>query len=143
LIAAHLFPDSFRHPRLQARLPIWLLLLSSLSLVASCRKEIQTKPAEPPAQVATKKSSLEVPMPVVGKPYPGKGIVTFISLKEGWIEINHEAIEGLMPAMQMEWSVKDQALLRNVRVGDKVDFVVVETGKGEIITALNPVTPPK
>lgn len=80
-------------------------------------------------------------LPIVGKPYPGKGIVTIINLKEGWIEVNHEAIEGLMPAMQMEWFVKNKSQLRTVHVGDKVDFVVVETGSGEIITDLKPAKP--
>ena len=72
----------------------------------------------------------------MGKPYPARGIITLINFKEGWVEINHEDIEGLMPAMEMEWSVKDRSLLQNVNVGDKVEFVVVETGKGEIITEL-------
>jgi protein SCO1/2 len=72
----------------------------------------------------------------VGKPYPGRGVITIVNVKEGWVEINHEDIQGLMPAMQMEWWVKDRALLRNVKVGDKVEFVVVETGHGEFITEL-------
>jgi Cu/Ag efflux protein CusF len=67
---------------------------------------------------------------------------SIINRREGWVEINHEAIEGLMPAMQMEWSVKDRSLLRNVRVGDKVEFVVVETGKGEIIAEMKRVKTP-
>jgi len=41
-----------------------------------------------------------------------------------------------MPAMQMEFWVKDRSLLRNIRVSDKVDFVIVETGKGEFLTAI-------
>ena len=41
-----------------------------------------------------------------------------------------------MPAMEMEWWVKDRSLLKSVQVGDKVDFTVVETGKGEFITEL-------
>jgi Cu/Ag efflux protein CusF len=43
----------------------------------------------------------------------------------------------------MEWTVKDKAQLRTVSVGDKVDFVVVETGSGEIITDLKPAKPTK
>lgn len=77
-----------------------------------------------------------MPLPVVGKPYPGRGVVTIINPKEGWVEINHEDIEGLMPAMQMEWSVKDRSLLQKIKVGNKVEFVVVETGSGEIITEM-------
>ena len=77
-----------------------------------------------------------MPEVVVGKPYPGRGVVTIINIKEAWVEIDHEDIEGLMPAMQMEFWVKDRSLLRNIRVGDKVDFVIVETGKGEFLTAI-------
>ena len=80
---------------------------------------------------------MSFPTPVVGKPYPGIGIVTLINKKEGWIEINHEEIVDLMPPMVMEWHVKDPALLNRVKVGDKVNFVVVETGTGEIITDLS------
>lgn len=84
-----------------------------------------------------------MPTPIVGKPYPAKGVVTIVNLKEGWVEINHEEIEGLMPAMQMEWPVKPRSLMKSIRVGDKVEFTVVETGKGEIITAIKtvPATP--
>ena len=59
-----------------------------------------------------------------------------INKKEGWIEIDHEPIEGLMPAMMMEWFVEKKSLLNKVKVGDKVKFTVVETGKAEIITTL-------
>jgi len=108
----------------------------------SCRRQIQAEQITAPSpQAAVKKNPLKTQTPavVVGKLYPGRGTITLINLKEGWVEINHEAIEGLMPAMEMEWSVKDRSLLRNVNVGDKVEFVVVETGKGEIITELKTV----
>jgi len=79
---------------------------------------------------------MQYPSPVIGRPYPGTGVVTLINLKEGWIEIRHDDIKGLMPAMEMEWSVTNRSLLKTVQVGDKVDFTVVETGKGEFVTAL-------
>jgi Cu/Ag efflux protein CusF len=74
--------------------------------------------------------------PVVGQPYHGTGVVVLINLKEDWVEINHEEIKGLMPAMQMEWSVEKRSLLKSIRVGDRVDFTLVETGHGEILTEL-------
>ena len=77
-----------------------------------------------------------MPSVVIGKPYAGRGIVKFINQKEGWVEIDHEDIEGLMPAMEMEWFVKNRSLLQSLNVGDKVEFVVVETGKVEIITEM-------
>ena len=70
------------------------------------------------------------------KPYPATGIVALINKKEGWIEINHDEIKDLMPAMQMEFLVKDKSLLDKVNVGDRVDFTVVETKKGEYLTEI-------
>ena len=67
------------------------------------------------------------------KPYPATGVVALINKKEGWIEINHDEIKDLMPAMQMEFWVKEKSLLDKVKVGDRVDFTVVETKKGEYL----------
>jgi hypothetical protein len=41
-----------------------------------------------------------------------------------------------MPAMEMEYWVKKKSLLKQARVGDWVDFAVVETGEGEYLTEL-------
>ena len=70
------------------------------------------------------------------KPYPATGVVALINKKEGWIEINHDEIKDLMPAMQMEFLVKDKSLLDKVKVGDRVDFTVIETKKGEYLTEI-------
>jgi Cu/Ag efflux protein CusF len=57
--------------------------------------------------------------------YPGKGVITKVNLTgEGSVEMNHEEIEGVMPAMQMEFFVSDKKMLDRVQVGDKVDFVL-------------------
>lgn len=133
-----------RNRSLHSELRICLLLVLLAALSASCQKQPQAvKPPEPSPQTVAAKNPNEMPPPVVGKPYPGIGVVTIINEKEGWVEINHEAIEGLMPAMQMEWWVKDRALLQNVQVGDKVEFVVVETGKGEFITEMKKAKAPE
>ena len=70
------------------------------------------------------------------KPYPATGVVALINKKEGWIEINHDEIKDLMPAMQMEFWVKDKNLLDKVKAGDRVDFTIVETKKGEYLTEI-------
>jgi hypothetical protein len=31
-----------------------------------------------------------MPSPVIGRPYPGAGVIMIINRKEGWVEINHE-----------------------------------------------------
>ena len=72
----------------------------------------------------------------MNKPYPGTGVVVTINRAEGWIEINHGEIKELMPAMQMEFNVKDKSLLDRVAIGDRVDFIITETPKGEYLTDL-------
>jgi Cu/Ag efflux protein CusF len=57
------------------------------------------------------------------KIFSGVGIVTAIE-PAGTLTINHQPIEGLMPAMEMTFSVNPRALARGVRPGDKVEFSV-------------------
>ena len=128
--------DNPVHRMKHARHLMWLSTMFAALLCTSCAQQPQIEkppPASPPPAVAI---PVQYPSPVIGQPYPGTGVVTLINLKEGWIEIRHEEIKGLMPAMEMEWWVKDKSLLKSVQVGDKVDFTVVETGKGEFITSL-------
>ena len=56
--------------------------------------------------------------------YDSKGVVTKINLEGGSVELNHEEIKGVMPAMQMEFFVSDKKMLAPLKVGDKVDFVL-------------------
>ena len=79
---------------------------------------------------------IQYPSPIIGKAYRGTGVVKIININEGWIEIDHKEIPGFMPAMEMEYWVKKKWLLKQARVGDQVDFAVVETGKGEYLTEL-------
>jgi len=66
--------------------------------------------------------------------YHGVGVVKSINLKAPAIEIDHGDIEGLMPAMQMEFPVKDVALLNGIAVNDLIDFTI-ETTNGEMKVA--------
>jgi len=98
---------------------LFLAVVATLSM--SCQQQPRVKKtAEPSPQATIVKSPYDMPTPVVGKPYFGRGVVKFINVKEGWIEINHEAIEGLMPAMQMEWWVKDRALLKTFKLATRL-----------------------
>lgn len=76
------------------------------------------------------------PPAVMNKSYPGTGVVVQINRQEGWIEINHDEIKELMPAMQMEFWVKDKSLLDQAKAGDRVDFTILETSGGEYLTEL-------
>ena len=120
----------------------WLLVIVPLLLNTSCQKQ---EPAVPttqpkPSMATSAKGPSGFPPPVLNQPYPATGVVVLINRTEGWIEINHEEIKGLMPAMQMEFWVKDKSLFDNAKAGDRVDFTIVETETGEYLTALKRAT---
>jgi Cu/Ag efflux protein CusF len=70
------------------------------------------------------------------KTYEGVGVVKSLNPKQGTIEIDHEDIKDLMPAMQMAFYVKDKSMLKGLKPGDKVAFTL-ENGVGGLkITAI-------
>ena len=115
-----------------------LVVILSAILSLSCQKHPpDTKTFQPTPQAQSLNYGPPgFPSPVLNKPYDGTGFIVIINRKEGWVEINHEEIKGLMPAMQMEFWVKDRSLLDKVQVGDRVNFTIVETAKGEYLTEL-------
>lgn len=141
-------------PRLHSRatmapkvpVAVCLLILLPAVLALSCRPQPQaekTVAPTPTPQPAVQIGPPGFPPAVLGKPYPGTGIVTTLNRKEGWVEIEHEEIKDLMPAMTMEFWVRKQnrSIMKRVQVGDKVDFVVVEDSKGQHVTELTRVAP--
>jgi Cu/Ag efflux protein CusF len=105
-----------------------LLMILAAMLCPACRQQPQGEKAATPTPPAASTTApvtskpLEMPSPIFDKPYPGTGVITIINRKEGWVEINHEELKGLMPAMQMEFWLKNRTLVDKVSVGDRVDF---------------------
>ena len=119
------------------------VVLALASFAVSCQRQPQKVDAQPqPSPTADWKAKV-APSPITNKPYPGTGIVKFINRKEGWIQINHEPIADIMPAMEMEWFVQKKSLLDNIVVGDKVNFTMVDTGRAQIITEVKRVSEQK
>lgn len=56
--------------------------------------------------------------------YQAVGVVKGLKPETPSIDIDHEEIKGLMPAMQMEFFVSDKSLLDGLTTGDKIDFTV-------------------
>ena len=75
----------------------YLLCLLALSVSVSCSRKLAHKDSEPEGPAAA----------VQTKSYPAVGKVTGLDPKLPTIEIDHEDIKGLMPAMEMEFHVKD------------------------------------
>jgi Cu/Ag efflux protein CusF len=130
----------------------WLALVFAATLSVSCARQPQSGASaqptpqaaaspipwgtiQPPAQTSVAPGATPQPrLPV--RTFRGRGVVRLINLEEGWFEIDHEDIEGLMPAMQMEWSVRDKSLLKSVSVGDRVEFTLEDDNGNEVVTEL-------
>jgi Cu/Ag efflux protein CusF len=98
-----------------------LITTSSLALSNACGDQ-------PPSVNALSASTQASPVNTIVLPkdgnYDGKGKVTKIDKQLGSIELLHEEMPGLMPAMQMEFFVSDKAILEGLAVGDSVNFVL-------------------
>lgn len=66
--------------------------------------------------------------------YHARGVVEDVQPEMGQVLIAHEEIEGLMPAMTMNFDVPDRALLGSLERGQAIDFEVEFTGKAYRVT---------
>jgi Cu(I)/Ag(I) efflux system periplasmic protein CusF len=114
-----------------------ILLIFAVLVFSGCEKSVSETKTQTVKPVQTTAVS---PVPTASIPkdgnYNGNGTVTKINNELGSVEVNHEDIKDLMPAMQMEFYVKDKSLLKGLTVGDKVDFTVEYKHPTEIISAI-------
>lgn len=94
------------------------------------------KTIEPPAQVGLPAGPQKAQERSPVRTHSGTGVVRSVNLKEGWFEIDHDEIEGYMPAMRMQWLVRDRALLKSVGAGDRVSFKLQEDNGSELVIEL-------
>lgn len=65
------------------------------------------------------------------------GAVKRVNAEAGWITLAHGPLTNLgMPPMTMTFGVKDKALLKGIKAGDKVRFHAEQAGDGLIVTQL-------
>jgi Cu(I)/Ag(I) efflux system periplasmic protein CusF len=97
-----------------------------LGVSAACAPKSADKPPAPTGPAAAVQSNS----------YQGIGVVKSIDLKAPAIEIDHGDIEGLMPAMQMEFPVTDASMLNGIAVNDRIDFTIVNNAGEMKVTAI-------
>ena len=106
------------------------MILLALTLLAACEPKApstnQANTPTPSGPAAAVQSNL----------YHGEGVVKSVNPKAPAIEINHGDIEGLMPAMQMEFPVTDANLLNGIAVNDHIDFTIENTAGEMRVTAI-------
>ncbi len=101
------------------RLSLVLVLFPTLGMsVCNHEKANQQKATGPAAAVQT-------------TTYQSVGVVKSTNNSRPSIELDHEEIKGLMPAMTMEFYVSDKSLLRDIKPGDRVAFTI-ENGVGGV-----------
>lgn len=67
----------------------------------------------------------------------GVGVVTAIDPADGTISLDHQAIAAInWPAMTMQFSAEDPAILEGVAVGDHVSFELKSAAESTIVTAV-------
>ena len=99
---------------------IYFLILLSLALMGCGSDHSNQSPAGPsPSPSVTGPAAA-----VATRSYNGTGTVTEINPKAPSVKIDHGDIEGLMPAMEMEFEVSNDALLNGLQVNDRIDFTI-------------------
>ena len=111
------------------------LACSSTSTVNNSAPKAGTAITSSPSPALT---TTPVPSPSTPKngDYKAKGVVTKLNLEAASIELDHEEIVGVMPAMTMEFFVSDKKMLNGLKVGDKIDFVLRYKDHTETIVEL-------
>jgi len=72
-----------------------------------------------------------------GTSYTGTGVVKGTDSAAGSITLAHDPVQSLnWPAMTMAFKVQDKKILQKAKVGDKVRFQFVQSGKDYVITQI-------
>ena len=68
--------------------------------------------------------------------YEFRGVVVALDRARALVEVNHEAIANLMPAMTMPYEVADPAILDGIAAGDRVRGTLRVDARGLVVVAL-------
>lgn len=130
---------SFRRHRQNTRWSIIVLTAFVLACAAAACQQKQTgtnnqaaNTNQPPAT----QNQAATPEQAAVKIHRGVGVIKKITPADPSVEIDHEEIKGYMPAMRMEYYVKDKSLIDSLKPGDKVDFAVEDKQGVEVISEI-------
>lgn len=63
-----------------------------------------------------------------GRTYEGRGYVVHVDQEEKKVTLRHEDVEGVIPAMTMDYEVYSPELLQGLKAGDEVRFHLTPAG---------------
>ncbi|HQU84442.1 MAG TPA: copper-binding protein [Pyrinomonadaceae bacterium] len=114
---------------------IFLVLCFIFSACQQTASETKNQNVKPSPTASNSSFPVSTPDATKIKIANGKGVVTKINLELVSVELDHEEIKDVMPAMKMEFYVKEKSELEKLKIGDKVDFVLEENfGQEKIIS---------
>jgi Cu(I)/Ag(I) efflux system periplasmic protein CusF len=96
----------------------------------------------PPAQQEAAKSDAEMNVaepaaPAVAGPITSTGTVTQVDAAAGTITINHQPIAAISwPAMTMQFTAENPAILQGIALGDSVSFEVKSATETSVVTSV-------
>jgi len=107
------------------------LIVSIALLAAAC---------SPPASQEAKTDDMnmsEPATPAAAGPIMGTGAVTQVDAAAGTITINHGPIEAVSwPAMSMQFTAENPAILQGISVGDNVSFELKSATETSVVTSV-------
>ena len=87
-----------------------------------------------------KNMSMGKNMPCANQTAQGTGVVEAIDTAKGTVTIKHQAVASIhWPAMTMTFKANPPSLLKDVKVGEKVNFTLHPDGMNSTVTTLTPV----
>ena len=118
-----------------ALLPLSVLLIAGVSALAAA--QAPTSKSMDMNKMDMKSMDMMDKDKKAGSSHSGTGVVQNVDAAGGSITLAHDPITSLKwPAMTMGFKVKDKSLFDKVKPGDKVQFTVVQSGKGYVVTSI-------
>jgi Cu/Ag efflux protein CusF len=80
--------------------------------------------------------------PCANQTAQGTGVVEAVDTTKGTVTIKHRAIASIhWPAMMMTFKADPPSLLKDVKVGEKVNFTLHPDGMNSTVTAITSIKP--
>lgn len=79
-------------------------------------------------------------MPCANQTAQGTGVIEAIDAAKGTVTVKHQAIASIhWPAMTMTFKADPPNLLKPIKVGEKVNFILHPAGMNSTVTAIAPI----
>lgn len=108
-----------------------LLAASATLLAAACTPPATEEPA------SGDMADMDMNAPAAAGPIEGSGTVTAVDAAAGTVTLNHGPIAAIeWPAMTMQFTAEDPAMLQGVEVGDAVTFEIKSAEESQVLSAI-------